>query len=146
MTQEFPNPVMNRNETEVLSVHKDISTQGTTSKTLENVSSKDTVKENKLRRRKEAKLRKKEAEDANKELYGEKKDNSQQLKEASATDSLILSKHPGDLVNKDKINAVGGEIVDKAAGVKDDDGPVLEEIAPAAQLLPFRSSSPAENV
>ena len=147
LPQDFPTPVVNRNISEVLNVNKDISTQGTPSEVLDDdVLSKDTVKENRLRRRKAAKLRKKEAEDANKELYEGKKDNSQQLKEASATDSLIFSKHSGDLVNKDKINAVGGEIVDKAAVGEKDDGPVLEEIAPAAQLLPFRSNSPAENV
>ena len=146
LPQDFPTPVVNRNISEVLNVNKDISTQGTPSEVLDDdVLSKDTVKENRLRRRKAAKLRKKEAEDA-KELYEGKKDNSQQLKEASATDSLIFSKHSGDLVNKDKINAVGGEIVEKAAVGEKDDGPVLEEIAPAAQLLPFRSNSPAENV
>ena len=142
LTQDFPTPVMN-----ILNVNKDISTQGTSCEVLEDdVLSKDTVKENRLRRRKAAKLKKKEAEDANKELYEGKKDNSQQLKEASATDSLIFSKHSGDFVNKDKINAVGGEIVEMAAAGEKDDSPVLEEIAPAAQLLPFRSNSPAENV
>ena len=38
------------------------------------------------------------------------------------------------------------KIVEKAAAGEKDDGPVLEEIAPAAQLLPFLSNSPAENV
>ena len=38
------------------------------------------------------------------------------------------------------------KVVDKAAVGEKDDSPVLEEIAPAAQLLPFQSNSPTHPV
>ena len=77
----FVNQEFSEGDIPTISENKDIFTQGTSSKVLKDDEfTKDTVKENRLRRRKETKLRRKEAENAT-------KDNYQQLKEASATDS-----------------------------------------------------------
>ena len=135
LTPEFPIPVA-EGDNKALNVDKDISIKVESSEI-----SKDCPKENKLRRRKEAKLRKKLEGTKDVVKEHDEVDNNSQLNEASATKTSILSKYSEKLVNKDNIDAEGGEIVDIADVVKKDDGPGESdvELAKVAPLHCFPS-------
>ena len=135
LTPEFPIPVA-EGDNKALNVDQDISIAVDSPKI-----SKDSPKENKLRRRREAKLRKKLEGTKDVVKKHDREGNNSQLKEASATQTSILSKYSEKLVNKDKIDANGGEIVDIADVVKKDDGPGESdvELAKVAPLHCFPS-------